>query len=286
VRLLAIALIAACGGSSAPPPAAVKPSTPAETEEDWRGVLSQWVGTWSFKVPKGELQQTCSWLGTFVACKTERWVTLLGYEPTNRRYVAWTVDDVGLHTFAGTAGATAWNLESGAAHLSWRRTSPTTWAEHTEVNGEVQDGVYTATTPPGPPPPAPPAAPASSVDWRGELQSLVGTWTFTGTFDGQPLTYTETCDWVPASTFISCNNTTLKQISLTGWEPQTQQFASYGFGGGEMHLLTGRLENHNWTFTDGKTTLTMTRKSALEYQLHGTSPDGKTFDGSYSTKPE
>jgi hypothetical protein len=253
-------------------------------------VLSQWVGTWSYTSPALQFERTCNWAGTFVACTSDGQLTLLGYEPTNRRYIMWEFDDAGVTTYAGTAGATAWNLELGPTHITWTRTSPTTWAQHAEINGHGADGVWTAATPPGPPPSAPPARPAATVDWRAELQGLVGTWTFTGTLAGQPLTYTEACEWLPASTFVFCKNDALKQFSLTGWQPQTQELASYGIShgieGGQLHVLPGKVDNHNWSFTDGKTTLTMTRVSPLEYTLRGTAPDGQTFEGSYKTNPE
>lgn len=289
MRLLAITLIAACGGSSAPPPAAVKPSTPAETEEDWRGVLSQWVGTWSSKSADVEQQRKCNWFGAFVACPhaDPPMVVLLGYEPLNRRYVRWSVSGGGVIQQAGPAGPSQWSLEGAGYAVVWKRTGATTWSEHTSNDdGAVSDRVWTAAAAPTAPTHES-TPPPSNVDWHSELQSLVGSWSFNGTVGGSPLTYTEECSLLPASTYVFCSNSQSGYATLTGWEPQLQRFATYGFAGDQpVHFMPGNVENHNWTFTDGKTTLTMTRKSALEYQLHGTSPDGKTFDGSYSTKPE
>jgi hypothetical protein len=251
-------------------------------------VLSQWIGTWQYKSAAFEYPKTCSWAGTFVACDTQsKAIELLGYEPNNRRYVSWTVSHTGVAQLSGAAGPSEWSLEGPGGRVVWKRTSATTWTQHVEDQGQVEDGVFTATTPPPPPPAATPTPPAASVDWRAELQALVGTWTFTGTFAGQPLSYSEDCAWLPASTFVFCKNAASSAVTLTGWEPQLQRFAAYGFDGDQpVHVLAGTLENHNFTFTDGKATLSMTRKSPLEYQLRGTAPTGETFEGSYVTKPE
>lgn len=264
MKRLALVLAAACGGSSATP----TPTTPttSASEEDWRGYLATLTGP------------SCTWVGasTFVACNLgEDRTAVIGWEANNRRYVLWLVDPNNIRVFPGFAGNASWTFESSDGRITLDKRD----------SGWALQGALDAFLAAGPPVPAPAApAPGADVDWRSELQALVGEWTFSGTLAGNPLEYTETCQWLPSATYVFCRMRGSKGFSLIGWEPTNRRFAAYAFEGGVPTASVGTVKDKSWTFT-GKGTLQMTRTSPLEYAIKATEPDGSVVEGTYTTKP-
>jgi hypothetical protein len=270
VRSIAFALLAACGGSAAT--GTKTPNTSGGTEEDWRTFLSTLTGP------------ACTWVGaaSFVSCKVNDDTTaLIGWEANNRRYVLWLVDANNVRVVPGFAGNGQFTFDSSDGRITLTRQG-SGWQFHADpVGGTALDVILAA----GPPVLAPPApTPGADADWRSELQAFVGEWTFKGALAGNPLEYTETCQWLPSATYVFCRMRGSKTFTLIGWEPTNRRFAQYAFDDAGPNVFVGTVSNKNWTFT-GKGTITMTRTSPLEYAIKAKEPDGTVVEGTYTTKP-
>ncbi len=112
VRLPALLLIAACGGSAAPSTKSTTALTTPSGEEDWRGYLAQIAGP------------PCAWLAgsSFLACTPPDHTTLIGWEAANRRYVAVRVSaDAAPAVLPGNASNAGWAFEGPDGHIAFTR---------------------------------------------------------------------------------------------------------------------------------------------------------------------
>ncbi len=272
MRLLVISvLLAGCGGGGAhPTTTSTPPGGPADSGEDWRGVLNQLVGTWTMQA--GEMQHglTCRWIAdsTFLSCKAEgsKDTWLIGYEPTNRRYVWWTIEPSGnVKILSGTAGASDWVLENPDEKVALHHESPTKWTIKHQIvaSGDTRDGALTTTTaPPGVPPAGPPKA--STEDWRRALEPFTGEWTFDGTEAGTSLSFHERCAWITASTYVLCIVDGRDEVALFGWEPHAARYVHYAIApSGDAEVHVGTHADKTWTFVGPQDRFTLVRESGI-----------------------
>jgi hypothetical protein len=232
VRLLVIvALASACGGS----PAASTTSTPtqrAETEEDWRGFLSQIAGT------------PCQWIpgASFLACIAptgDPTTTLIGWEANNRRYVAWRIDtDGAVSILPGAGGNEGWQFEGPDGRIELTRTA----------SGWDATGLAAATVPvlgdPAAQPPAPAPNPASTENWRNALEGFTATWAFNGT----PSPTQIHCMWIATASFMVCKTIGGDGFDLIGWEPHNARYVMYRFTPSAVDVLLATRDGRHWTF--------------------------------------
>lgn len=123
-----------------------------------------------------------------------------------------------------------------------------------------------ATSPaPATPAPAPAAAacPASAPDdgaWRAPLDRLVGDWTFEGTAGGEPVSWVETCRWIPESTFLACKTPGEASTTIMGFEPHTGRYAHYGISGkGVPNVVRGgAMDGETWRFASERERVLLT----------------------------
>lgn len=267
-------VLAACGGGSAhTTTTSTQPSVPADTGEDWRGILNQLVGTWTMQA--GDMQHglTCRWItdSTFLSCKAEgsKDAWLIGYEPTNRRYVWWTIETNGtVKVLSGTAGATDWVLENPDEKVGFHRESPTKWTiKHQLAGGDTRDGALVTTAAPAAVPPAGPPK-ASSEDWRSALEPFTGEWTFDGTADGNSLSFHERCAWITASTYVLCVVDGRDDIAMMGWEPHAARYVHYAIApSGEAAVAVGTRDGKTWTFAGGDERFTLVRETGIRMNV-------------------
>jgi hypothetical protein len=281
-----VLMLAACGGSTAGSSNLKRPGTPAaETAEDWRANLNQFVGTWQFAGTPETYSQTCRWIAdsTFLACHAENktkdtW--LVGWEPNNRRYVWWAVAPSGeVEVFSGMIGGNDWQLASATARIGLHRDAPTRWTlkiDRPDGGGVFVDGVLTTTTAPAAASPTPPAK-TSSEDWRSALEGFTGRWTFEGTAGGQPATFKETCAWITGATFVLCKHDGEPELGFFGWEPHNARYVHYGIdAAGVPFPSVGTRADKVWTFTGTEDRFTITRESGLKLgvKVETKSPQG------------
>lgn len=274
MKRLVLVLLAACGGGSTATQTTTTPTTTPSGEEDWRGYLGQLAGT------------PCRWVpgASFLVCKVDGPATFLGWEMTNRRYVAWRIDADGIvSVLPGNASNAGWTFEGPDGRIDITRVDATTW----NATGLGASTSHTLTVDPAANPGTvtPSSAPATE-DWRSALQPLVGEWAFSGTAFGGQTSYVQTCDWIPTSTFVVCRNGGDGTWALTGWEPHNRRYVQITVDDkGVPQVAPGTVASKNWSFK-GETQTTLTRKSALEYEVRVVGPGGAVFlEGVYTTKP-
>lgn len=276
MKRLALVLVAACGGGSATQ-TTTTPTTPgasgASGDEDWRGYLGQLAGT------------PCKWVpgASFLACTTDAGTTLVGWEATNRRYVAWRIAGGKLDVLGGTASNAGWTFEGPAGRIALTRIDAKAWTATGLGASDITLTIDPAATPGSV---APGNLPATE-DWRNELHARVGEWTFSGTVGGAHTSFVQRCEWVPTSTFIFCASPAdPAEWSLVGWEPHNRRYVQIGItDDGAPEVLPATVANKNWTYADATMRVTLTRKSALEYELRAEMGGTVLVEGTLSTKP-
>lgn len=272
MKRLALVLLAACGGSSTATQTTTTPTNTPTGEEDWRGYLAQIAGP------------PCAWIpgASFLACRVdgEPTITLLGWEPNNRRYVAWYIDpDASARVLTGAASNAGWNFEGPAGHIEIKRVSDTTWT----MTG-ISEGEQTITVTPGAvPPPGPASAAAPGEDWRSGLEPFAGDWVFSGTEGGETKVVPRGCTWIEASTFLSCQLS--EGFQLMGWEMQNQRFVIYRFKP-TVDVLVGKRDGKNWTFASATTRITYTHDTAIRRAYKEERGGQVVADGTLETSVE
>jgi len=234
----ALALVAACGGSSSSGPTGTTGPRPPSGEEDWKGYLGQLAG------------EPCNWIpgSTFLACIEpggDEQTTLIGWEPNNRRYVAWRIGRDGkVAVLPGTASNAGWQFESPDGSITFTR----------DGKGWSATGLAAATIVQTPDPKADqagtPSPPWSTEDWRGGLEGFVGDWAFSGVEGGAPTNSQISCKWINAATFVACKHSNHNDsFVLIGWEPQSSRYALYRFTPAGVEVMIATRDNKNWTFS-------------------------------------
>jgi hypothetical protein len=275
MRVLTLSfLLAACGGGA--PSSTTTPARPAGTDggEDWRGNLQQLVGTWTMQAGQMQHGLTCKWIAdsTFLSCKAEgtKDAWLIGWEPTNRRYVWWTIEPNGnVKILSGSAGATDWVLENQDEKIGLHREAATRWTvkRHTIASGDILDGTLTTTSAPPPVPRAGPAR-ASSEDWRSALEPFTGSWTFDGTVAGSAVSFRERCSWITASTYVLCTVDGQDELAMFGWEPHAARFVHYAISpSGDATVHVGTLAGKTWTFASEEGRMTLVRETGIRMAI-------------------
>jgi hypothetical protein len=273
VKRLALLLLAACGGGSAATQPTTNTNTPsASGDEDWRGYLSQIAGP------------PCTWIpgASFLACQVdgEPTTTLIGWEPNNRRYVAWYINaDASVRELTGSASNSGWSFEGPGGHIDIKRASDTTWT----ISG-ISQADQTITVTPGAAPPTGPASPATSGDdWRNALEPFAGDWVFSGTERGETKVVPRGCTWIPASTFMSCQLDDGFQIM--GFEKQNRRFVIYRFKP-QIDVLVGTRDGKNWTFASASQRISYTHDTAIRRGYKEEAGGQIVADGTLETSVE
>ena len=274
MRLPVLVFLAACGGSAKPTTTA--PTTPGGTEEDWRAYLAQLAGT------------PCRWIpgASFLACTVdgEPTTTLLGWEASNRHYVAWRIDANGrVSVLPGMASNAGWTFEGPDGRIALTRSGATGWT----ASGLASSDVTLAVEPQ--PVPAASVKAASAEDWRSVLEGFVGTWTFTGTDGGELATAEVACAWIAAATFIVCKNRSHGGFELMGWEPHNQRFVRWAFAPKQpvADVMIGTRKGRDWTFASNTRRVTYGYESGIRRNFKEEAVEGSRWkivaDGAYET---
>ena len=93
---------------------------------------------------------------------------------------------------------------------------------------------------------APGGTPAAETaeDWRANLNQIVGTWQFASKAE----TYTQTCRWIPESTFLACHaDNKANDTWLVGWEPNNRRYVWWSVAPtGAVELFSGMIGGSDW----------------------------------------
>ncbi len=232
MRLLVIVALAACGGSSSAPTTTTAKAVPAETEEDWRGFLSQLAG------------KPCNWVpgASFLACISpggDPTTTLIGWEANNRRYVAWRIaPDGAVSILPGAGGNEGWQFEGPDGKIEITRTA-TGWDATGLASATVSLDPDASTQPPAPAP-----MPATTESWRNTLEGFTARWTFNGA-SGTGAVH---CMWIASATFLVCKTASRDGFDLIGWEPHNARYVMYRFTPSAVDVLRATRDGRDWTF--------------------------------------
>jgi hypothetical protein len=215
----------------------------------------------------------------------------LGWEPLNRRYVAWLVNPDGtVRVLPGTAGATEWSFTDNDLQVSLTRDAAGWKLDGRKAGGSTQIAAMLETSAPVVPAPETPGPYGDKEDWRSPLEQLATVWDLEATVSGQPTKLRENCRWITGATFILCHEEGSSGFSMLGYEAHNRRYAHYGFPPDGPRALVGTVTNGTWSLANASSRITMTRVSPIEYGLRIEQRDAQgpwavLVEGTYRTTP-